>query len=243
MKRINHDAYLAGLRNPIREAQQIIRIRDVETRELVGVGGSCSTSLGRLDDPNYMNNYFTPLPQAVLGTLPGTAWTATFNSTDPFFLAYAIAIVVRDSAIPGGPNRVTNVGNVSIDGCRMWGVSTNPLAAGSTQIYPGEMFDPTVRAGCACPARLGLFTNQANGYPLLVSGFNPEPATTDEIVVVYGEGMKCCPEWCVQSDPGTYRTPPSSGGGGTGSGGGGGGGGGAGSRPSAFTAGGGPRVM
>lgn len=179
-----------------------------EKHEHVGIGacGPGGCELGDMDvlDLNYLACYYTVLPQAALNVAAGTAFTLTFNSVDPFFDPRAISMVVRDVGDKGLP-RVCNVGSVTIDGCRYEGTNVNPLTATSTQFWTSEKWDPSNRNGCACPVCWGLFTNSANGYPLVINGFNPNAFPIDVIAEVYGESLRCAPSWCDEKDSQTFR--------------------------------------
>lgn len=180
--------------------------------EAIGVGGcgpaGCGVDYPAQFDLNFLGCYYQVVPQAALSVAGQSAFTLTFNPVDMYFTAYAVSAVVRDSTDPSLP-RVANFGSVSIDGCRMEGVNTAPLVAGSTQFWSSEKWDPHARSGCACPVRWGTFTSNALGRPLVIQGFNPHPAgiSINVIVEVYGRSSNCAPDWCDQSDPATWRTP------------------------------------
>jgi hypothetical protein len=193
--------------------------------EPVGIGacgtGDCGVDYPSNYDIQFLGCYYNVLPQAVLSVAANTAFSLVFNPVDPFFTPFAVSAVVRDSTAKD-IRRPANFGSVTIDGCRYEGVNTSPLTATSTQFWTSEKWDPTARDGCACPVRWGLFTNQANGYPLTIGGFNPNAVPIDVIVEIYGKSERCSPSWCTNmSDPSTWRLglvqslPPAMGGVGT----------------------------
>jgi hypothetical protein len=179
-----------------------------EQHDQCGIGAcgpaGCSLQPDEIYDLDYLGCYYTMLPQAALNVAAGTAFTLTFNSVDPFFDPRAISVVVRDFG-DKGLERSANFGSVTIDGCRYEGTNVAPLTATSTQFWTSEKWNPRARNGCACPVCWGLFTNSANGYPLVIQGFNPNAFPIDVIAEVYGESLRCAPDWCDEKDSQTFR--------------------------------------
>jgi hypothetical protein len=155
--------------------------------------GACSTPKTSYDprcfDVEHLACHYQIAANAVLANVGQTIFTVQIEPTNcPVFDPRAVSASMVDAVDPGLPRNMRWT-DVSIQDCPQEAIRGKAPTAATTAFWQNFKWDPRERSGCACPVPWGKFTNNANSFPLTLTGFNPHPAgiTVTGSVEVYGD--------------------------------------------------------